>query len=139
MKALFSLMLVLVVGTANAACFTFDGKEYCPPDSEQARPCTSASCLTPNYGLKLPETKVTVYVPEPVVIAPTDKNGQPSAFANYCEYGCGVAPAPMVVRPYVVVPQTIWWYQPPPVEVPTVIVWRPWDTMTGNPPLKRHR
>jgi hypothetical protein len=149
MKRVITALFSVFALTAQAAdCFQFAGQKYCPvgDGAQKPVPCESASCLTPDYSLKLPKTGQTVYVAPPTVVAPTDADGKPSKFVNACsQYGCSVSQAPVVVEPYVPSPPpTVWWYQPAPVAVPTVIMWGPmqgtgpWGLPSG-PPLRRHR
>lgn len=153
MRTLVFLVIALAATAANATdCFLFNGQKYCPVASEVAeqprsevQPCRSTSCLVPDYWNRLPKPEVKVIEPRvTAVVAPTDAAGAPAAYVNTCsQYGCTVSKAPVVaVEIPPSEPPKVFWYQPGPVAVPTVIFWGPqlgygpWGLPSG-PPLRR--
>lgn len=145
MRTLLLSVVLFASATAANACFMFAGQEYCATGSG-VEPCRSTACLVPDYRDKLPTPGIKVIDPKITsVVAPTDAAGKPTKFVNDCSPygGCVVREAPFVTveTPPPQLPQ-VYWYQPAPVAVPTVIRWGPmlgygpWGLPSG-PPLRR--
>jgi len=149
MKSVIIAALCLVALAAEAEqCYQFGGKTYCPPKdgSQLVLPCNNAGCMSERPIPVLPTPAPVVQTATvTAVVAPVDKDGKPSEFVNGCgQYGCSVSKAPIVaVEVPPPPPPTVVWVQPPPVQVPTVIMWGPYNgtgpwNLPSGPPLRRH-
>lgn len=143
---LFSLVLVLVAGAVGAQPIDL-------PPGPAVRSCDSPYCLyeqpwqaaklLPQAAVQTATTVVTPITPERVAV-PGQKAGKPTYVRVCSPYGCQLVqePAVIVSVPSVPAPPNVYWYQPPPVNVPTIITWGPWLGtgpwgLPSGPPLRR--
>ena len=146
MKSLFSLVLALAACAAGAQSVDL-------PAGPAVRNCDSPYCLyQPWEAAKLLPTAVqtvtavvTPITPERVAV-PGQKAGQPTYIRVCGPYGCQLVqePVAIVTVPTAPAPPAVYWYQPAPVNVPTVITWGPWQGngpwgLPSGPRLQRHK
>lgn len=144
---LFSLVFALAAAAVGAQPIDL-------PPGPAVRNCDSPNCMyqQPWEAAKLlPQTVHTVTVvvtpvtPERQVV-PGQKVGQPTYIRVCGPQGCQVVQEPVVIVtvPMTPAPPAVYWYQPPPVNVPTVITWGTWQGngpwgLPSGPPLRRRR
>lgn len=144
---LFSLVLALVAGAVGAQSIDL-------PPGPDVRNCDSPYCLYQQPGavakLLPPAVQTVTVVVTPItperVAVPGQKAGQPTYVRVCGPYGCQLMqePAAIVSVPVAPPPPKVYWYQPPPVNVPTVITWGTWQGsgpwgLPSGPPLRRHK